>query len=73
MYGVNFVWYDCDNTMSYAAVKVKQKGSYKERTIEKKGLLKPSSMTIGSQWDKSVVCIFHSDHFMHLTELLDCD
>ena len=73
MYGVNFVWYDCDNTMSYAAVKVLQKGSYKERTIEKKGLLKPSSMTVGSQWDKRVVCIFNVDHFMHLTELLDCD
>ena len=49
MYGINFVWYDCDNLMTYACVKVLQRGSYKEKTIEKKGLLKPSSMTVGSQ------------------------
>ena len=71
MYKVNFVWYDCDNTMTYAAVKELQKGSYKERTIEKRGLLKPSSMTIGSQWEKRVVCIFNVNHFMNLKELLD--
>ena len=73
MYGINFVWYDCDNLMTYACVKVLQKGSYKEKTIEKKGLLKPSSMTVGSQWEKRVVCIFYNCHFMHLTELLDCE
>ena len=73
MYGVNFVWYDCDNHMTYSCVKILHKGVYEEKTIEKKGLLKPSTMTIGSQWDKRVVCIFNVDHFMHLTELLDCD
>lgn len=73
MYGVNFVWYDCDNHMTYLCVKVLHRGVYKEKPVEKKGFLKSSTMIIGSQWDKSVVCVFNSDHFLHLTEFLDCD
>ena len=59
--------------VNHCCVKVRYKGKYQEKTIEKKGLLKPSTMTVGSQWDKRVVCIFNVDHFMHLKELLDCD
>ena len=72
MYNVNFVWYDLDNQMTYACVKVRQRGTFKERTVEKKGLLKPASMTLGSQWEKRVVCIYYQHHFLHLTEILDC-
>ena len=71
MYNVNFVWYDLDNHMPYACVKVLQRGEFKERTVEKKGLLKPDIMTIGSQWEKRVVCIFNVNHFLHLKALLD--
>ena len=71
MYSVNFVWYDVDNQMTYACVKVKQGRVYKEKTVEEYGFVKPSEMTVGSEWEKRVVCIFNYNHFMNLKELLD--
>ena len=57
--------------MTCACVKVRKGKSYSERTVEKKGLLKPDTMTVGSQWEKRVIYIHNINHFMHLKELFD--
>lgn len=45
--------------------------SYKRGFVKKKELLKLYAMTIGSQWEKGVVCIFKFNRFLHFKELLD--
>ena len=73
MYKINFVWYDLQDQITYATIKVNQGKDkvHKEKTIEKKGLVEPKAMTVGSEWEKIVVCIHYKNHFMNLKELLE--
>ena len=70
MYDVNFVWYNARDNVTCACVKIKIDGSYSEKTVEKKGFIKPNNMTNGSAWKKRVCIIFYNKHFMHIKEFL---
>ena len=72
MHDVNFVWYDVKEGSTCACVKVNVDGLLNEKTIHKKGFIKPEIMTEGSAWNKRVCIIFYKRHFMHLKEFLGC-
>ena len=73
MYDVNFVWYNVRDNVTCACVNTKIDGSYRERSIEKKGFIKLENMTDESAWKKRVCIIFYNTHFMHIKEFLDCE
>ena len=73
MYDINFVWYDLKDQITYATIKIPQgrQRDHKEKTIEKKGIVKPNDMIAGSVWEKIVICLHYKNHFMNLKELLE--
>ena len=63
MYDVNLVWYDVKDGNTCACVKVNVDGLLNEKTVEKKGFIKPELMTEGSAWKERLCIIFYKKTF----------
>ena len=65
------MWFGVNGSITKASIMKVRKGNFYDVVIRQKGIMTPASICTYSIWNKCVIYLYHSHHYMNIKEYVD--